>query len=128
DGLNGDHAPTNRQPRSLTSMLADPRRCSSVDVVESVQPEGELEGVSDFIALGEGLPYFLPGNNYNPNPAKADNQTNTHTFLTDLFPTGFTSTSAATLLLPPAAATRPTHPDSASTTSVPAGKERELEG
>lgn len=128
DGLNGDHDPTDRQPRSLTSMLADPRRGSSVDVVETVQPEGELESVSEFIALSEGLPPFLPGNNYNPILAKAENQSNTHTFLTDLFPTGFTSTSAATLLLPPAAATRPAHPDSASTTSIPAGKERELEG
>ncbi|CAM9230749.1 unnamed protein product [Ectocarpus sp. 13 AM-2016] len=128
DGLNGDHDPTNRQPRSLTSMLADPRRGSSVDVVETVQPDGELEGVSEFIALSEGLPPFLPGNNNNLNSAKSDNQSSTHTFLTDLFPTGFTSTSAATLLLTPAAATRPAHRDSASTTSVPTEKERELEG
>lgn len=128
DGLNGDHDPTSRQPRSLTSMLADPRRGVSVDVVETVQPEGELESVSEFIALSEGLPPFLPGNNYNPNSAEADKQTNIHTFLTDLFPTGFTSTSAATLL-PPATATKPAHPDSASTTSVhPVGKEQELEG
>lgn len=122
-------------PRSLTAMLANPRQALPPEVshVVEVRQEGELEGVSELVALNEDLaPVFQAAAPLSQARRAGSRDSSSRELLADLLPSGSTSKtlspSEAVVATAAAAAARGDQPEPSSINASLGEKEPELKG
>lgn len=118
-------------PRSLTSMLANPRQALPPGDASQIEvPEGELEGESELVALNEDFAPLFQVASPLCEARRVGNRdsSSSRELLTDLFPSGFTSrTLSPSEAVPAAAAATADQPEPSSTNPL-GEKEPELKG